>query len=49
MFGFIKKLLKSLDDASKRLRTTCEQCGHVMEGNPQTCEKCGIDLWSRFE
>jgi len=49
MFGFIKKLLKPLDDASKRLRTTCEQCGHVMEGNPQTCEKCGMDLWSKFD
>jgi|GEM_PF-2261201 len=44
MFAFLKKIFKTLDDAAKRVETTCPECGHVMSGYHTTCAKCGTTL-----
>jgi len=40
MLAFLKKIFKSLDEASKRHEIKCDSCGHVMQGSPRLCEKC---------
>lgn len=40
----LKKIFGFFDAGSKRLKTTCEHCGHVMQGSPGHCPSCGHDL-----
>lgn len=49
MLDKLRKMFKFLDDAAKRAERTCEVCGHVMQGYPRRCEKCGTDLEGSYE
>lgn len=44
MLKSLKKIFKTLDDASKRAETKCNACGHVMQGPCDSCEKCGMPI-----
>ncbi|MEX0695150.1 MAG: hypothetical protein WD075_11950 [Rhodospirillales bacterium] len=44
MLELLKKIFGFFDAGSKRLKTTCEHCGHVMQGSPGHCPSCGHDL-----
>lgn len=43
MLSFLKRIFRFFDAAAKRYETKCIHCGHVMQGVPQTCEKCGME------
>lgn len=49
MFEMLKKLIKPLDDAAKRIETKCSHCGHINKGHPNFCEECGNDLEERMD
>lgn len=49
MLDKLRKIFKTLDDASRKAERKCGVCGHVMQGYPRRCEKCGTDLEDSFE
>jgi len=42
--NIFKKIFKIFDKAAKNYQTKCDACGTVMQGRPQTCERCGAAL-----